>query len=327
MAKIDKSYFELSEHNIVQRIVFLLVIVISFVVFFSLILLFFDNFFVDFLNGRVFNSDEVVSYSLEKNEPLKHTNYLSSWAVDVYVGSPEEARYWFNPALALFVPTLTFSIAFAIAFTSILPRNIGYMSHKIEREIASFLDKIAAAKYGHTTDNAYEEIMNELSNSDLRDLHDYEELWKIHIDDIKTLHSALKWKRSSIFYKIIHVNEGIKLYMRSYFTYRYSNAILGLVYIGAAVLIIIIGLRGLKFIPPTQPSLVLFALGLEFSLLITYAVTLMYYPQEEEQEKKKQSKQPDSLLMTNNFGSSKEIESLLRVFVKKDIAKKHKKER
>jgi len=52
--------------------------------------------------------------------------------------------------------------------------------------------------------------------------------------------------------------------------------VLGLVYIGAAVLIIVIGLRGLKFLPATDPSVVLGALGLEFLLLITYAAMLMY---------------------------------------------------
>ncbi len=324
MGKIDKSYFELSEHNAFQRIMFIMIIAGSFITFFMLLLLFFDNFFVNFLNGRVFNSDQVVSYTLERNEPLKHTNYFTSWAVDIYVDTPEEARYWFNPALSLFVPTLTLSVVFALAFTAILPRSIGYMSHKIEREIVNFLDKIALAKYGQPTEHEYEEIMNEIINANLQDLHDYEELWKINIDDLKTLHNALRWKNSSLFYRIIHVNDGIKFYMRSYFTSRYSNAILGMVYIGAAVLIIIIGLRGLKFIPPTQPSLVLFALGLEFSLLITYAVTLMYYPQEKDEEKETKGKQPDSLLMTNDFGSSKEIESLLRVFVKKGITKKHK---
>ena len=67
----------------------------------------------------------------------------------------------------------------------------------------------------------------------------------------------------------------MKFYMREYFTNRYSNAILGLVYMGAAVLIIVIGIRGLKFLPATDPSVVLGALGLEFMLLITYAVVLM----------------------------------------------------
>jgi hypothetical protein len=73
----------------------------------------------------------------------------------------------------------------------------------------------------------------------------------------------------------------VKFYMREYFTDRYANAVLGLVYIGAAILIIVIGIRGLKFLPATDPSVVLGALGLEFMLLITYAVVLMYGRTEE----------------------------------------------
>jgi len=93
---------------------------------------------------------------------------------------------------------------------------------------------------------------------------------------------------------------------------------------GAVLIIIIIGLRGLKFIPPTQPSLVLFALGLEFTLLITYALTLMYTRQDEESEMehKGSGTKADSLLLSNEFGSSKDIEKLLRVFVKSKKRKK-----
>jgi hypothetical protein len=106
------------------------------------------------------------------------------------------------------------------------------------------------------------------------------------------------------------------MYMRFYFSVKYSNTILGFVYIGAGVLIIIIGLRGLKFIPQTQPSLVIFALGLEFSLLITYAFTLMYTKQEEEStDHQPQQLQQDNALLTNNLGNMKEIENLLKVFI------------
>jgi hypothetical protein len=85
---------------------------------------------------------------------------------------------------------------------------------------------------------------------------------------------------------------------------------------GAAVLIIIIGLRGLKFIPPTQPSLVLFALGLEFSLLIIYAITLMYSKQDEEKEIEPIYAHSQNNYLNTDFGSARDIERLLRVFIK-----------
>ena len=80
---------------------------------------------------------------------------------------------------------------------------------------------------------------------------------------------------------MLRTHDAMKFYMREYFTDRYSNTILGLVYMGAAVLIIVIGIRGLKFLPSTDPSVVLSALGLEFMLLVTYAAVLMYGRSEE----------------------------------------------
>jgi arginine exporter protein ArgO len=93
---------------------------------------------------------------------------------------------------------------------------------------------------------------------------------------------------------------------------------LGLVYIGAAVLIIIIGMRGLKFIPSTQPSLVFFALGLEFSVLLTYAFSVMYSrsDNETEQDKNKENNHSGNYILSDEFGNSKEIENLLRAYIR-----------
>ena len=106
--------------------------------------------------------------------------------------------------------------------------------------------------------------------------------------------------------------------MRHYFTIQYSNTILGLVYIGAAALIIIIGIRGLKFIPGTEPSIILFALGLEFILLITYAVMVMYTKQDDETTKDKQSgmsTQSDYTAVPAGIKGAEDVENLLRMFV------------
>ncbi len=110
----------------------------------------------------------------------------------------------------------------------------------------------------------------------------------------------------------------IKFYMRHYFTIQYSNTILGLVYIGAAALIIIIGIRGLKFIPGTEPSIILFALGLEFILLITYAVMVMYTKQDDETTKDKQSvmgTNTDYTAVPSGIKGAEDVENLLRMFV------------
>ncbi len=71
-------------------------------------------------------------------------------------------------------------------------------------------------------------------------------------------------------------------FMRRYFTHRYSNDVSGLAYIGAAILIGVIGLRGLKIIPPTQPTPVLAAISLEFCLLMLLGITLYFTPEDNE---------------------------------------------
>lgn len=320
MGKIvsSKSYYELSEHNTLQISLFFIILFSMIIFFFVFILNFMGDFFSGFLNGQVFHSGEIVSYSLEEVLPEKRTDYLFSWAVDIYVGTPDEARYWFNPILSLFIPISLLSVMFTVFLSALMPRNLGFVRQKIEREIASALVKIAIVKHGHFIEGNNQEIADELLRANIRDLHDYVDIWDMSFEDLKTLYLALKWRNSSFIRKILSINDGLRIYMRNYFVVQYGNTVLGFVYMGAAVLIIIIGLRGLKFIPPTQPSLVLFALGLEFSLLIIYAATLMYSRLDEESEgNKSKGKDAGSLLVTNKFGNSKEIESLLRVFIKK----------
>ncbi|MCX6146794.1 MAG: hypothetical protein NTW25_06025 [Candidatus Kapabacteria bacterium] len=83
------------------------------------------------------------------------------------------------------------------------------------------------------------------------------------------------------------------------------------------VLLFIIGLRGLKFIPSTEPSLVFFALGLEFTLLILFAFTVMYGREDDDSHiMLSNSYNNDFHRLDSDLGDSKEIESLLRVFIK-----------
>ena len=74
---------------------------------------------------------------------------------------------------------------------------------------------------------------------------------------------------------------GISLYMKFHFVETYSNGVTGLAYAGAAFLIIVVGVRGLKFIPAVKPSPILFALGIEFSMLCLLALALLYTEEEE----------------------------------------------
>ncbi|MCX6147372.1 MAG: hypothetical protein NTW25_09010, partial [Candidatus Kapabacteria bacterium] len=78
---------------------------------------------------------------------------------------------------------------------------------------------------------------------------------------------------------------GLRLYLAHHFSEKYSNNVTGLAYAGAAVLIIAVGIRGLKFIPANRPSLIFFAILLEFTLLSLMAVTIFYTEEEERMDK------------------------------------------
>lgn len=91
---------------------------------------------------------------------------------------------------------------------------------------------------------------------------------------------GIQWSRNRLaFFK------GLRLYMAHHFTEKYSNNVTGLAYFGAAILIVIIGVRGLKFIPATKPSLILAAISLEGSLLALLAFGLVYTEEEERMDK------------------------------------------
>ncbi|MBL7998858.1 MAG: hypothetical protein JNL32_09495 [Candidatus Kapabacteria bacterium] len=97
------------------------------------------------------------------------------------------------------------------------------------------------------------------------------------IEDIK---HALGWQRNHL-----KIFAALRLYMAHHFTERYSNNVTGFAYGGAAILIIAVGIRGLKFIPSTRPSLILFAILLEFSMLALLAFVLFYTEEEERMDK------------------------------------------
>ncbi|MEI6089057.1 MAG: hypothetical protein WCR42_01255 [bacterium] len=99
----------------------------------------------------------------------------------------------------------------------------------------------------------------------------------IEVEDLK---NSLIWKRNRV-----HVLKGFRLYMSHHFCEKYQNLTTGLAYGGAAILIVMIGIRGIKFIPPTKPSLLLFSITLEFSMLLLLALTLVYTESEERIDK------------------------------------------
>ncbi|MCO5250906.1 MAG: hypothetical protein M9949_05735 [Candidatus Kapabacteria bacterium] len=319
-SKTDRQlYYKLTNHNLGQYLIFMLIFsVILFFAFHGILQVMEETVIEKYLEGKVYNTGQLVSMQKESRSAEKATSYYSSWAIDIYIGTSQESRYWLNPTLSLILPISLLSVWLTLIISSFMPISLGLIRHKIEREIIHVLDNIHYKIHGFYSTDENRELMNEIKTADTRAAHDFAERWNLLHEDISSLQKVLFWLHGSVSYKIFHPWSGLKFYLRFYFTEKYSNIILGLVYIGAAVLIIIIGMRGLKFIPSTQPSLVFFALGLEFSVLLTYAFSVMYSrnENESEQDKNKENQYAGNYILSDEFGNSKEVENLLRAFIR-----------
>lgn len=117
-----------------------------------------------------------------------------------------------------------------------------------------------------------------------RQIHLYSRIKEFFSDfvlkEIEDTKNGLLWRRNHAL-----VLKGLRLYMSHHFTEKYSNTVQGCAYGGAAILIVTVGIRGLKFIPPTKPSIILFSTFLEFSMLSMLAFTLLYTEEEERMDK------------------------------------------
>ncbi|GAB1429256.1 hypothetical protein MASR2M18_00860 [Ignavibacteria bacterium] len=318
------SYFELSKHSTVQFIVFgILVALTGYIIQMFIVTPTVEVFFEKFLHAHVVRDGSSVKYKVSGANRLEltATDAYYRWAIlidDAPTGRPGEtleAEYIFSPIISLAPVVIAFSFGFAAFFTTLLPQKMGLLRQKIEREVVNSLDKIARALYGEHTDAELREIVDALKTADARELHDYADGIGMPYNDVETLRRAALWREYGLFGQIIHAHDGIKFYMRQYFTVQYSNAVLGLVYIGAALLIIIIGIRGLKFIPPSEPSVILFALGLEFILLVTYAVMLLYSKQEDNSgDELTSAGSGDMFGSTGGVQGGEDAENLLRAF-------------
>ncbi len=92
--------------------------------------------------------------------------------------------------------------------------------------------------------------------------------------------NSLLWRRDHL-----HILKGMRLYMSHHIGEKYQNLVTGLAYGGASILIVAVGIRGLKLIPGAKPSFILFAIFLEFTMLILLAITLVYTEEEERMDK------------------------------------------
>ncbi len=322
---------ELSTHSSTQVFTFYLLAAACTVILFQFVAApVLGSFFQSFLRSEVVKDGSLVSYQISANrqEEVTETGMLTTWALvdpQTMNASPRRVRdadgnltiqpkytaeYVFRPLIALAPLVLVGGFVFAAFLTVLIPG--GFLAQKIEREVLVALDRLAYIQYGEHTPQEIAQLTKEIIRADARRLHDLSDIYGMPFADIDLLQKALHWRDANSGGRLFKTHDAIKFYMREYFTDRYSNAVLGLVYMGAAVLIIVIGIRGLKFLPSTDPSAVLGALGLEFMLLITYAMLLMYSPSEE------QSAKPLSMAGgggSSDIGNDGDTEKLLRAFL------------
>lgn len=255
-------YLNLTSHNTTQVVIFISIVFAVSALFFEFVAIpMLKMFFLEFLEAKVEHLPGWASYF--------------SWDITVESNNTE-AYYRLDPFLSFLPFALMTGIVCAIFVTSLLPVPQGYIHQKVHREIVNALDRIARIVYHESVDDEHIEVEKRLINIDVRHMHELAAIFPVSFDDLDTLKKALIWRGLSGIRRATRVFDGLKLYMRNYFTLEYGNHMLGIVYIGAAVLIVIIGLRGLKFIPAQEPSIIIFALGLEFVLLIAYALTVIY---------------------------------------------------
>lgn len=329
MKTINIKFEELAKPTFLHRIILYILIFLGYLLAYFFLIYLIQYFVIYNLNGKIYNTDRLLGHTKEDDKILqrqinlqnikptdmkkiRQVSYWGNWAIDLHTPGSLEAdtRYWFQPLLSFSSIAFLMGLLFATVITTFIPTRYGYFRQKIEREIITFLSQIHSVLYGTQSFKYDEQIANQIIKANSNELRELSQTWQIPVDDLIVLQNALVWKNSSMIYKILHPFAGLRLYLRNHFTEKYSNTILGFVYIGAAFLIIIIGLRGLKFIPASEPSLVFFALGLEFSILITYAFTLMFARPDEQTEPIKTSSTDKTTI------ASRQMENLLRSFLK-----------
>lgn len=180
--------------------------------------------------------------------------------------------YYIKPLMA-FGPLLIF-IAIIISFLASLFIGGTLMNVKLQRERDRLRAQLIKQCRAHS--QPFEELLAldpEEREHRIRE-SSLPEVTAMEMDDLQGIQNWFAGTQRNPFIPI-----------RFFFRYRisltYGNVIQGLVSGGAAILIFVIGLRGLKIIPAEEPSIILMALSIEFILLLVLMLTFMGSMQEE----------------------------------------------
>jgi hypothetical protein len=184
-----------------------------------------------------------------------------------------DAQFIINPILSFFAFDVLFGFAFAVVvgFVIRLPffrdrvhHTVIDLKKRLQLQLSSSADEIESILRNDPENNA--RLLARREDINLDSVH-------AEISAVNAAQAYLAGKGSWL--------SGMATYMRFHFTEEYSNTVTGMAYGGAAFLIFVVGIRGLKFISATRPSFVLFALGVEFTMLVLLATTMIFTVEEE----------------------------------------------
>ncbi|HZV13198.1 MAG TPA: hypothetical protein VFA55_08280 [Candidatus Kapabacteria bacterium] len=242
------------------------------------------------------------------NADLKVATAWTDWSFQL----GEEQTIYISPIFAFGYIDLFLGLVIALVISLILPESIGFMKVKVLREL-DVVKKRLKAQTGIASDAELNQWFT-WSNADIEAEGERRNYQIVIIREMIDGRNALEWSRRNIIGQIWFF-PAIRLYMTHHFTEHYANMVQGAAYIGAANLIIFIGIRGIKFIPPERPSAILFALWVEFSMLVLLGVTLAYTEEEERLDKilkelKDRTSEQAQRMVTLNEQSSLQTQAL-----------------
>ena len=197
-------------------------------------------------------------------------------ALREFTQNNERTLYFLNPYLAIFPLHVFIAGVFAFLVSMYLPagNNMAWIRAKLMREydrVGSLLEKQFDA---HGVDFRQMFDLSRIKREQLLRFTTLPQVVVSEVEDYIALHHYVEGKSRNFLTPVL-------FYFRYRISASYGNLIQGLVSGGAAILIFVIGLRGLKLIPQEEPSLILMALSIEFILLIVLMFTFAGSAQEE----------------------------------------------
>ena len=187
-----------------------------------------------------------------------------------------QTLYFINPYIAFFPLHLFVAglLAFMLSMFVPVEGNVAWVRNKLYREIDHMYALLRKQFEAHNVDFQQLLLLPRQKREDLLRVTTLPEVVIIEVEDYIAVQ---KWVSKRTSNPLIP----LKFYFRYRISASYGNIIQGLVSGGAAILIFVIGLRGLKLIPAEEPSLILMALSIEFILLIILMITFAGSAQEE----------------------------------------------